>query len=143
MLALLAFGVAATNVDLLLLAHYEDVAQWTPLVLSSGAMVVIGWHAAAGSVVSVRALQLMMVGFVAAGLVGVVLHYRGNMEFQLEINPEQSAWELFSRVMTAKAPPALAPGAMAQLGLLGLLSTYRHPALRHGSAMEHTTGREK
>ena len=29
------------------------------------------------------------------------------------------------------ATPALAPGALAQLGLLGLLYTYRHPALTH------------
>ena len=32
--------------------------------------------------------------------------------------------------MTAKAPPALAPAGMIQMGLLGLLYTYRHPALR-------------
>jgi hypothetical protein len=33
------------------------------------------------------------------------------------------------------AIPALAPGAMAQLGLLGLLVSYRHPAV----AMERET----
>jgi hypothetical protein len=32
--------------------------------------------------------------------------------------------------MKAKAPPALAPASMIQLGLLGLLYTYRHPSLR-------------
>jgi hypothetical protein len=32
--------------------------------------------------------------------------------------------------MTAKAPPALAPAGLIQLGLLGLLYTYRHPALQ-------------
>ena len=30
----------------------------------------------------------------------------------------------------APLAPALAPSALAQLGLLGLLYTYRHPALR-------------
>ncbi len=29
--------------------------------------------------------------------------------------------------MAAKTPPALAPGSMAQLGLIGLAYTYRHP----------------
>jgi hypothetical protein len=36
---------------------------------------------------------------------------------------------LFSTVMTAKAPPAMAPGAMVQLGLIGLVYCYRHPAI--------------
>jgi hypothetical protein len=36
---------------------------------------------------------------------------------------------LFVKVVTAKAPPALAPGVMVQLGLLGLVYTYKHPAL--------------
>ena len=30
----------------------------------------------------------------------------------------------------ADDPPALAPAVMAQMGLLGLLATYRHPSLR-------------
>ena len=60
---------------------------------------------------------------------GIVLHYRGNLEFQLEIDATQSSWDLFRKVIHAKAPPALAPGAMTQLGLLGLVYTFRHPAL--------------
>jgi len=35
--------------------------------------------------------------------------------------------------MTAKTPPALAPGAMIQLGLLGLVYTYRHPFIRQSN----------
>jgi hypothetical protein len=34
--------------------------------------------------------------------------------------------------VTAKAPPALAPAVMAQLGFLGLLYTYRHPEFDSG-----------
>jgi hypothetical protein len=45
------------------------------------------------------------------------------------MDPTQSSWTLFTKVMTAHAPPALAPGVMAQLGLLGLIYTYQHPAL--------------
>ena len=36
---------------------------------------------------------------------------------------------LFWKAMAAKTPPALAPGAMTQLGLLGLAYAFRHPAL--------------
>ena len=31
--------------------------------------------------------------------------------------------------MRAKVPPVLAPGVMVQLGFVGLLYAYRHPAL--------------
>jgi hypothetical protein len=58
----------------------------------------------------------------------VFLHYQGNVEFQMEIDPTQHGSELFWKVMRAKAPPALAPGLMAQLGLLGLIYAFRHPS---------------
>lgn len=129
LLALLALGFAATTVDLLLLAHYEDTPQLIPLALNGLVLVTIVWHAVAAGELNTRVLQVLMVACVAAGFVGVVLHYRGNLEFQLEIDPSQSAWTLFSKVMRAKAPPAMAPGIMVQLGLLGLIYAYRHPAL--------------
>jgi hypothetical protein len=129
LLALVTFGVVATTVDLLLLAHYEDPGQLTPLVLNALAILAILWYLARGSEHSLRALQFVMAAFIVAGLVGVVLHYEGNLEFQLDMDPSQSRWTLFSKVMRAKAPPTLAPGIMAQLGLLGLVFSYRHPAL--------------
>jgi hypothetical protein len=126
LLALLTFGIVATTADLLLLEHYEDPWQLVPLALNGLGLASIAWHVAAGGAATVRVLQIVMAGFLAAGLVGVALHYRGNLEFQLDINPDQTSWELFTKVMRAKAPPALAPGVMAQLGLLGLIYTYRH-----------------
>jgi hypothetical protein len=138
LLALLTFGVFATAADLILLDHYEDIRQTIPLALEAVALVVIGWYAIGGGAASIRVLQAVMVLFVMAGAVGVYLHYQGNLEFQLEISPDQETWTLFWKVMRAKAPPALAPGAMAQLGLLGLIFAYRHPALttRPGASPE-------
>ncbi len=129
LLALLALGVTMTFIDLLLLAHYEDTKQLIPLGLNALALATIAWHVASSSPTSIRLLQVVMLLFVVAGLTGIVLHYQGNLEFQTEINPDQPAWDLFRKVMTAKAPPALAPGAMAQLGFLGLVYSYRHPSL--------------
>ena len=71
--------------------------------------------------------------FVASGFVGVALHFEGNAEFQREIDPSINGLDLFWKVMRAKAPPALAPGAMVELGLLGLVYAFKHPALE-GSA---------
>jgi hypothetical protein len=130
LLVLLVLGLCGVGAELIALAHYEDSWQLAPLVLIALALFVVGWHVLDGSRMPVRMLRLVMVMFIAAGLTGVVLHYRGNLEFQLEIDPSQSHWSLFKKVIQAHSPPALAPGAMAQLGLLGLAYTYRHPATR-------------
>lgn len=139
-LALVTFGIVMTTIDLMLLDHHEDVRQYAPLVANGLALATIVWHVASGSATSVQVLRVVMVVFLVAALLGVVFHYQGNLEFQLEINSEQSYWELFSKVMRAKAPPALAPGVMAQLGLLGLIYTYRHPALVSSSDSGTSTG---
>jgi len=73
--------------------------------------------------------------FVLAGFVGVVAHFHGSAEYQLELNPDMSNWELLEKVLRAKAPPLLAPGMMLQLGLLGLAyvfsdSRYRRSGMK-------------
>lgn len=128
-LLLLAWSMLATAIDLYLLGHYEDPKQWLPLVALASGLAAVAWCAVGESTASLRVLQVVMAACVVLGIVGVVLHYRGNMEFQLEIDPSIGAWALFTTVVRAKAPPTMAPGAMAQLGLLGLIYTYRHPAL--------------
>lgn len=138
LLALLTFGLVGTGTELFLLGHYEDSWQLVPLGLVAAALVTIAVHALRGGSGSVRALQTVMGLLVLAAIAGVVLHYRGNLEFQLDMDPTASRWELFKKVVRAKAPPALAPGALAQMGLLGLIYTYRHPALRRGDRT--TTG---
>jgi len=62
--------------------------------------------------------------FALAGFAGVAAHFRGSAEFQLDLNPSMSMWELVEKVMRAKAPPLLAPGMMLQMGLLGLAYVY-------------------
>jgi hypothetical protein len=129
LLALLVVGLIVTGTDLLLLDHHEDAWQLIPLILIGLALGVVVWHLAARDATSLRALQAAMVLFLFAAATGIVLHYRGNMEFQLEMDPTQSNWTLFNKVIRAKAPPAMAPSVMAQLGLIGLIYSYRHPVL--------------
>jgi hypothetical protein len=130
LMAVLAFGLAGTFIELLLLAHYEEVWQLSPLVLIALAIGGMAWHHARPRAASVRALRLLMMLFVVSGIVGTVLHMRGAAGFQLEIDPSLPRWELFKKVMRAQAPPALAPGVMMQLGFVGLIALYRHPALK-------------
>ena len=129
LLALVLFGAVGLVLELLLLEHFESVLQFIPLgllalVILSGA-VLARWP-------SVRAIQIfraVMLLCVVAGAVGVYLHYRGNVEFELERQPLRQGFDLFWEAIRG-ATPALAPGALSQLGLLGLVYTFRHPALR-------------
>ena len=134
MLGLLVLGLVGIGTELILMAHYEDSWQLTPLVLIAAALVVVGWHLIQSGPAALRALQAAMALCIVAGAIGVILHYLGNLEFQLEMDPSQSHWSLFTKAMHAKVPPALAPGVMAQLGLLGLLYTFRHPGLRRSES---------
>lgn len=129
MLALLVFGMVSVVADLYLIDHHEDSAQFVPFAVVGLGLATLGWHVAVRNAESVRVVQAVMVLFILAGCVGVVLHYRGNMEFQIDIDPSLGGWALFNKVVRAKAPPTLAPGTMVQLGLLGLVYTYQHPAL--------------
>jgi len=132
LLALICLGIAGLTTELLLLNHFEDAWQLVPLVLLAQGASAVVWQLLAPTAISTRYFQLTMALMAVAGVAGIVLHYRGNLEFQLEIDATQSSWDLFRKVIHAKAPPALAPGAMTQLGLLGLVYTFRHPALSPG-----------
>ena len=121
-------SLVGTIAELLLLEHFEDVWQWTPIILIALALVTLLWHALDRSAASLNVLRGLMVLFVVGGALGVVLHFQGNVEFELEMYPDLSGWNLFRDSMMG-ATPALAPGAMVQIGLVGLAWTFRHPAL--------------
>ena len=82
---------------------------------------------------AVLLFRIVMALVIASGVIGLGLHYLGNTEFQKEMDPSLAGWPLFVKAITAKAPPALAPASMVQMGVLGLLYTYHHPALRRSA----------
>jgi hypothetical protein len=133
LLGMLGFGILGTGLELLLIPHTEDAWQIVPLALFGIALGVMLWHAVAPRRASVRALQAVMVAFLASGGLGLWFHYTGNVEFELEMHAGAEGWELFKAAL-AGATPALAPGTMILLGLLGLGHTWRHPALDQGAA---------
>lgn len=139
LLGLLVLGLSGISVELVLFKHYDDAWQFIPFVLIGMTFAVIAWHLAGRSAASVRALQAMMALLVLGGMLGVAMHYQGNVDFQLEVDPSLHGWPLFVKAIHAKTPPALAPGAMSQLGLLGLVYAYRHPAFA-GTKPPFTTG---
>ena len=119
-LGVLVLGLLGTVTELILLEHYERPLQLVPLVLIVLALVTLAWNVTQESPGSRRSLVVVMILFVLAGFAGAVAHFIGSAEFQLELDPSMSTWDLLVKVMRAKAPPVLAPGMMLQLGLLGL-----------------------
>ncbi len=128
LLLLVLFGAAGLVAELLLLEHWDDPWQWTPLVLLGLVLAVGGLLARRPVPGLLRAFRALMGACLAAGVLGVYLHYRGNVEFELERDPTLAGFALLWEAVRG-ATPALAPGALAQLGLLGLLYVFRHPLL--------------
>ena len=132
MLALVALGTLAMLTDLLLIGHLEDPNQLIPLGVGGVGLVVALWAGVFPGVGALRVLQFVMLIYVGTGIVGMTLHAQANAEFQREVDAAISGLDLMWKVLGAKAPPSLSPGLLVQLGLLGLLFTYKHPALKEG-----------
>lgn len=125
----LLVSLLGTIAELLLLEHFDDAWQWTPIALISAALLALAWYALDRGPRSLNVFRVLMILFVASGGLGVFLHYRGNVEFELEMYPDMKGWKLFTETMMG-ATPALAPGAMVQMGLVGLAWAFRHPAFQ-------------
>jgi len=134
MAALLFVAFLGTFAELLLLEHDEDGLQLIPLALLAVGAALLLWTAVRPGPLAVRLFRVTMAAFIAAAGVGLVLHYRANVEFQRDVDPSLTSMALFWKALAAKAPPALAPAIMAQLGLVGLIYTYRHPGLARSRA---------
>lgn len=126
---LLLLGMLGTGTELLLVEHTEEFWQMVPLALLGLGLGALAWTAWHRRRAAVRTLQGVMVLFALSGFVGLYQHYRANAEFELEMYPSLGGPALFWKAIHGISPPSLAPATMIGLGLLGLLSTYRHPAL--------------
>jgi len=138
LLVVLLISMVATGVELFLLEHTESNTQIIPLVLLGIGFLASLAVAGQPGRVTVAFFRGIMALFVLAGAVGLYLHYRSNIEFELEMNPALAGWDLLRKTMMG-ATPTLSPGVMSQLGLLGLLYTYRNPRLQSGAAQGKET----
>jgi hypothetical protein len=119
-LAVLGLGLAGTVIELILLGHYEQPLQLVPVALIVLSAAALAWNVTRRDAASRNALMIVMMLCVLASIAGVIAHFRGSAEFQLELDPSIGRWDLLMKVLQAKAPPLLAPGMMMQMGLLGL-----------------------
>jgi hypothetical protein len=121
--ALFLFGSLGTSAELMLMGHTEGVWQNVPLILLAIGCGTLGLVANKRGMTQLRAFQLVLILIVFSGVAGVLLHYKGNAEFELELDPDLSGIALFRESMRG-ATPALAPGTMILLGALGFGYAY-------------------
>ena len=127
-LLIFVLGTVGLGTELLLLGHFEEWRQLVPLVLLGFGLVLVAARMLYRGAIILRLFRLTMLAFVLGGMVGLWFHLSANMEFELEMYPTLTGLKLLSKALGG-AMPALAPGALVQLGLVGFLYTYQHPAL--------------
>jgi hypothetical protein len=132
-LFVLVLVLLGTSIELVLLKHTDGAWQWTPLVLMGATALVLLWYGVTKQAAALRAFQGVMVLAFVSGGVGVIQHFLANLEYAAESDPSLSGKALYLEAIWGSTP-ALAPGTMAQLALLGLAFTFRHPRLRRRSA---------
>ena len=123
LLGLLLFGLAGTATELLLISHDEDIWQTIPIVaIALAVLVSIGLAAtsrATPPAVLMQSFQGMMVLLILTGGAGMVLHYRANMEFKLEMDPTLGGLALFWSVRSGQDAPRSRPGGTGAAGTAG------------------------
>ena len=125
---LVFIGIVGLEIELALLRHAESFSQWIPhIVLLIGLLATVIVFLRPSATI-LRVFQAIMWMFVVTGMLGLYFHFKGNFEFATERDASLSGFRLLWKVLRG-ATPAFAPGAMSQLGLLGLIYTYKHPML--------------
>lgn len=126
LIAVFLFGAIGVGLELILLEHTEEAWQWVPIVLLGTSIPTAAVLAFKPTRAVIRLFTFIMVLFIGAGGIGLIQHFRGNIEFELEMYASRRGWELFWEALKG-ATPTLAPGTMTVLGLMGIIYTFRHP----------------
>lgn len=124
MLFIAAAIFIGTILELLLLEHTEEAAQFVPFVLSmAGFLAVIGVLLAQRRSL-LRALRIVMLLVALGGGLGFVLHMKNNIEFEQEIHPGASLGDVLWESLHG-ASPVLAPGILIIAAGIAAAATWR------------------
>lgn len=118
LLAIWFFGLLGLCTELVFLEHYEDAPQFIPFAVIALGLLAGGWYGLRPGAASLRAFRATLVALGLTGLVGVVLHYRGNAEFERERDPTIGGIRLVWESLTG-ATPALSPGTLVLFAFIG------------------------
>ena len=115
--------------ELVFSRHYQQPLMLIPFVMVGVALVALlaVWPWPTAQVL--RLFQAVMGLLLLTSLLGEWFHLRGNLEVVRQVSPDPSGWPLIWMVLNGRNP-ALAPGLLALVGMLGLVFTYGHPVLQ-------------
>ena len=113
---LFAVGALGSGGELLFLGHTEDRLQLVPLILLGLGLLALIWVVGQRRSASLFVFRGLMFLFVLSGVMGIYLHFRANLEFELEMYPSLAVAELVREALTG-ALPVIAPATMTHLGL--------------------------
>ncbi len=114
----LLFMMLGTALELYLLDHYEDTLQLIPLLCIGAAILIVLLLFFQRTALLLRIFKLVLAITALSGFYGAFLHLQANYEFEQEMKPTAKGWELFVESLSG-ALPALAPGSLIVLALLG------------------------
>jgi len=114
----LLFMMIGTLLELYLLDHYEDAFQLIPVLCIAFSLInlIILFFKRSKIVIKLFKLVLVLTSF--SGIYGVFLHLQSNFEFEQDMKPTATNWELFSESLSG-ALPTLAPMSMLVLAFIG------------------------
>jgi len=99
--------------ELVLIGHYKSFWQFFPLI--SLGLGLVSLLPGFSSLLPVKFFYLVTI---VSGIAGVFLHLKNNWEFELEMYAGIETGELIARSLSG-ALPALAPGTLIPVGLMG------------------------
>jgi hypothetical protein len=109
-----------TLTELILLGHIEGWQQFIPVGLLSFSLILYILHSWLKASWIWMALRIMFTLCILSGLLGTFFHLRSNLDFEKEMYPSMDASTLLLESLSG-AIPALAPGSMIVVGLVGFL----------------------
>jgi putative flippase GtrA len=129
LLAVTAAIYLGTIFELVLIGHYQETLQWTPFLISDIGFIIllVVWFKPSKKALVV--LRWVMILTALGSLLGVYLHFTGNLAFTREINPSFTLAESIWPAMKGSYP-LLAPGILFLAAVLGCAATWKHPLLR-------------
>jgi hypothetical protein len=143
-LALVAFGIVGTTVELVFLRHWSTATEsivWPVMLALAAAFAALVLRPSMRVVQAVRVVAVVASAF---ALIGIGFHVVENLDagpldrlYAARWDTMSAVEQWFDAITGAVGPaPTLAPGVLAEMGLGLLLATVRHPALEAVAARD-------
>jgi len=127
LLALAAFLLVGTLVELIAIKHTQEPVQLVPFALCIVGLIAVAAALARPRRKMLLALRVLMVPLALGSLLGVWEHIENNVAFYLEVHGTGTTAQLMAEALGGRNP-LLAPGMLALAAVLAAAATYYHPA---------------